>query len=212
MQSLSINFARDYLAGLISPACVKSPSGGGVRWYSTPHRSVARDRLIRYCPRRSRERATITRQILTEPAQLVVVLEFVLETVHLALQLAQGKGGRGAGGLLIFSQLPLQSRHTPLQGPKHFRLDHPRGGGVRADDLEEEKKREVCARLSRIRPNAHRIFSTSLKKFCRTCLRSAFACTIDILQPPLPPRSYRLLCLFCWTSLAQENRRETRIA
>lgn len=45
--------------------------------------------------------------LLTKPAQLIVVLQFVLETVHLTFEFSQGEGGCGAQSFLMLSQLSL---------------------------------------------------------------------------------------------------------
>lgn len=40
----------------------------------------------------------------------------------------------------MLSKLPFQGRHASLESPQHFRLDHSRGGRMRADDLQQRKQ------------------------------------------------------------------------
>lgn len=76
---------------------------------------------------------------LTQPTELVVVLQLVLETVDLPLQFAKSERRRCVQSFLMLPKLPFQGRHTPLEGPQHFRLDHPRRGRMSSDDLKKRK-------------------------------------------------------------------------
>lgn len=103
---------------------------------------------------------------LTQPTELVVVLQLVLETVDLPFQFAKSERWRRVQGFLMLAKLPFQGRHTSLESPQHFRLDHPRRGRMRSDDLEKGETHSLQPRVPTfLSSSVHRVYRNCTELF-----------------------------------------------